>query len=250
MFSKYNVRLSLKHMMSRHLMPERADRGQVWASPSVSSGMAAWRSSSPSVIHRKSSTSASVSPFVMSKSAFCALTEDWNRLSLLSLWGSAVVPALRWPHTCRSKRGSHSLEDVFKSLSDPFYTTLETCAMHHIDLSIKMADTLTLIRRKVDLFPFFDCLFFAGFTLLQPCRERESVHESLGWPYAGWLQCFTICSWLSWCVCLGRAELHDGVDLLGFKYVLIIFAYRSYRIFWKVEIKHVAVKHVKNECFK
>lgn len=36
--------------------------------------------------------------------------------------------------------------------------------------------------------------FLLVFTLHQSCRERQRVHESHGWPYAGWLQCFTICS--------------------------------------------------------
>ncbi len=31
-------------------------------------------------------------------------------------------------------------EDIFKRLSDPSSTVRETCAMHHADLSLKMAD--------------------------------------------------------------------------------------------------------------
>ncbi len=181
------------------LMPVRADHGQVWVSPSVSSGLAAWRSAHPSVIHRKSLTPASVSLFVMSKSALCALTEGWKRTQcLLPLWGAM---AAQHPYEWGSERGSRSprtFSNGCQILPPPFGKHVP-CTM--LICHSKWLTWLVIVW-KVDFFSplSFDCLFFAGFTLHQSCRQRQRVHESHWWPYAGWLQRFTICSQHSWCV--------------------------------------------------
>lgn len=141
----------------------------------------AWHSSPPSVIHRKSSTPASVSPFVMSKSALCALTEDWNRTECLR---SLCEGPPRPEHPVSQTRGGAREEDVFLRMSSnacqiPSKPVLKPVPCTMLICHSKWLTRFLLLDGRL-IFSFFNCLFFAGWILLQLCRESERVHESHG----------------------------------------------------------------------
>lgn len=188
------------------LMPVLADRGQVWVSPSVSSGRAAWHSAPPSVIHRKSLTPASVSPFVMSKSVSALWQRTGTEHNVFSLCEGPWQPSTPMSRGAREEavllRTSSSGCQIFPPpFGKPVPCTMLICHS-------KWLTWLLLLYER--LF-FFDCLFFCWF-YFAPVLQRKAK--------SAWISRVTICRmtaafyhmFIAYMACGGAGEvLHDGI---------------------------------------